>query len=1051
MRKTFFLFPVLFLLHFGIYAQVSDSASVARQVDSLIQVSRALTGKRDFEKALEVNEKAKKMALEGFRQPSGAYGNACFNHGRVLYFKGDLEEAEKWYLESISIRSMAPGIGKTHPDYAWSLNNLGSLYKDKGNYEKAEALYLEAKDIREKALGNMHPNYAGSLHNLASLYMDTGDYEKAESLYLEAKKIGKFFFESAPSSYDYALNLNNLAILYIEMGYYEKAERLYLEAKDIREKIFGREHPDYAASLNNLANLYRNLGNFEKAEPLFLEANNIWEKTRGKNHSDFASGLNNLANLYSTMGSNEKAELLYLKARDIWKEAHGQESSYYAIGLHNLASFYAELGDYVKAEQHFIEAKNIREKTLGKNHPDYANSLNGLAAVFINSGNFERAEFYCLEAKEILLLTLGKYNTKYAAILQNLAILYTFKGDYEKAEPLYFESKEIFEKILGKEHRDYAENLNALIRFFQKSERFPEASNLILEGSKLNRLLVERAASFSSENQIKSYLKTFEASNAEYQSYIQRYPNPELLRECYNNALFFNGLTLENNRLLTRTIGQSDSLTRQIYEKWMGCQRRLAKRYARPLEERKKIAEVEAEAEVYEKQLIRSLPAFQQARKVPTWKDVRDQLKADEATIEFLHYPFLYPKMPDSLPSPVYAALILRPGWEAPKLVPLCEEKQLQALLPTHGERKADYVAALYSVSNRGIIEVKALQKTLYELIWKPMEPALEGVTRAYFSPRGLLHRINLAAIPINSDSTLSDKYHLITLGSTRQLVAESQTAFTGHEAMLFGGIRFDMDSTAIFAANESLKNTDLASRGLAEEGSFESSTIGEQWNYLKWTDREVKALNPILSGAGFSPETRTGFDATEEAFKSIGASGESPRILHIATHGFFFPDPKTTGKKQEETNREVGFKANDNPLMRSGLLLAGANHAWQSGKPFKKGMENGILTAFEISHLDLSNTELVVLSACETGLGDIQGNEGVFGLQRAFKIAGVKYLIMSLWQVPDFQTQELMTTFYTKWLSEKMTIPEAFRSAQQEMREKYENPYFWAGFVLVE
>jgi CHAT domain-containing protein len=137
--------------------------------------------------------------------------------------------------------------------------------------------------------------------------------------------------------------------------------------------------------------------------------------------------------------------------------------------------------------------------------------------------------------------------------------------------------------------------------------------------------------------------------------------------------------------------------------------------------------------------------------------------------------------------------------------------------------------------------------------------------------------------------------------------------------------------------------------------------------------------------------------------------------------------------------------------MIRSGLILAGANHAWATGKPLRPGMEDGILTAYEISQMNLSNTELVVLSACETGLGDIQGNEGVYGLQRAFKIAGAKYLIMSLWQVPDKQTSLLMTTFYKKWLEEKMKIPAAFRAAQKELREAGLDPYQWAGFVLVE
>jgi CHAT domain-containing protein len=185
---------------------------------------------------------------------------------------------------------------------------------------------------------------------------------------------------------------------------------------------------------------------------------------------------------------------------------------------------------------------------------------------------------------------------------------------------------------------------------------------------------------------------------------------------------------------------------------------------------------------------------------------------------------------------------------------------------------------------------------------------------------------------------------------------------------------------------------------------------------------------------------------------QSIGQGKTSPRILHIATHGFFFPDPQDTLKsRQRSSGEEPVFKLSDNPMIRSGLLLAGANHAWKTGKPLRPGMEDGILTAYEISQMNLRNTELVVLSACETGLGQIEGNEGVYGLQRAFKIAGAKYLLMSLWQVPDKQTQELMEVFYKNWLEGGKNIPEAFREAQKTMRAKYSNPFFWAGFVLVE
>ena len=217
-------------------------------------------------------------------------------------------------------------------------------------------------------------------------------------------------------------------------------------------------------------------------------------------------------------------------------------------------------------------------------------------------------------------------------------------------------------------------------------------------------------------------------------------------------------------------------------------------------------------------------------------------------------------------------------------------------------------------------------------------------------------------------------------------------------------------------------------------------------------TEREVSAIEKIIQGAGFVVSTNKAYAATEESFKNIGVNNSpSPRILHIATHGYFFPDPKM---KQKYTGtiaqNEPVFKLSNHPMLRSGLIMAGGNAAWQ-GKQSPEGREDGILTAYEISQMNLSNTELVVISACETGLGDIQGNEGVYGLQRAFKIAGAKYLIMSLWQVPDKQTSLLMTTFYKKWLEEKMMIHDAFHAAQKELREAGLDPYQWAGFVLVE
>jgi tetratricopeptide (TPR) repeat protein/CHAT domain-containing protein len=1133
--KIILLLPIFFLLSFIAHAQNADSLSVVKQVDSLIQISRALTGQRDFDKAFEVNAVAEKLAIEKLGRISAGYGSCCFNRGRVNYFKKDFTEAEKWYLDSKTIREKVPG--KEHPDYAWSLNNLGLLYKDLGNYEKAEPFLLEAKEIRnrvlgkehplypmslisladcyilmgryekaeplnleaiairEKILGKMHPEYATSLNNLAILYLSMGNYEKAETLLLESKNIQeKTLGKEHP---DYAKSLNNLGQLYQNLGNYEYAEPFYLEAKDIFARIFGKEDPLYAASLNNLANLYYSMGDYEKAKPIYLEAKDIRYRTLGKDHPDYAAALSNLANLYWITGNYENAESLYLEARDIRLRVFGKEDPNHAMSLNNLANLYLNMGYFEKAEPLYLEAKDIRFRTLGKEHPDYALSLNNLAECYQNTGSYEKAKDLYLEAQAIQEKILGKDHPDYAVSLNNLAECYQKMGDYRQselfyleantiqekvrgkehpdyatglknlgvlyyymhryadAEPLFLEAKAICEKTLGNEHPDYASSLQRLAVFYEKTNRVAEANAQYLELIKLNRLLVARAATYTSENALLAYLKSFEKRMDEFLSFTQLHPTPELCQESYNNALFFNGLVLENSRLLSSEIAKADSLTLDIYEKWQGCHRRLAKRYARPIAERKKIAEVEIEAEGYEKLLKSKLPAFREMRKIPTWQNVRDHLKPGEATVEFVHYRYRTPDQTDSI---MYAALLVRPDLDYPVLIPLFEEKSLTTLL------RSDDISALANrlYTTRSITPTSknnSLSFSLFELIWKPMVKSLDGVKTVYFSPTGILCQLNLGAISTGKGKILADSYQFIEFGSTRQLVVPNETYIKNNDAVLFGGIQYDLDSSAILASISKVKNSDLASRGAPTIVMTDGISRGDNlmdwnrhWNFLVGTEQEVNELRPIILNAGLTLKIWRGIDATEESFKTIGTDGPSPRVLHLATHGFFFPDPKDTLKRRQTLDEnETGFIASKHPLIRSGLLLAGANHAWKSGKPFKKGMENGILTAYEISHMNLSNTELVVLSACETGLGDIQGNEGVYGLQRAFKIAGAKYLIMSLWQVPDKQTSILMTTFYKKWLEEKMTIPEAFRAAQKELREDGLDPYQWAGFVLVE
>jgi CHAT domain-containing protein/tetratricopeptide (TPR) repeat protein len=992
MKKMLFL--VLWLLPCWLSAQIVDSVAI-RQVDSLIQVSRALNTKQNFDEALEVNAAAEKIALEKLGRLSAAYGRCAHNHGRIFYYKGDFPEAEKWLLEAKDIREKV--LGKENSVYALNLHLLGMVYHGMGDNKKAEAFFLEALGVRERTLGKEHSDFAASLNSLAMIYQENGQLEKAEKMYLEAKNIwGKTLGKTHPN---YAVALNNLALVNKAMGNFEQAEALYLETLDIYEKSVGKENPDFVTSSNNLGGLYIDMGDYEKAERIFLHIKAVWEKTKDKEKPEYAMFLNNLAVVYERKGDYEKAEGLYLEAKEINGKALGTDHPRYAINLNNLGGLYCTMGNYEKAEPFLLEAKTVYGKALGTENADYAKSLNNLAVVYGETGDYEKAETLYLEAKVIYEKVLGKENSEYVANLKNLAGLYsTDLGEYEKAEPLF------------------------------------------LELTQINRRMAEKAMRHLSEREMSSFLDRFSDGQAKALAFVQRSASQKAASDCFDNALFYKGFLLTAaNR--SRNLALSDTSAAEKFNLLKSFERQLADQYASPIANRDsaKVVEFETQANDLEKDLARTVAGFGHATRQVKWQEVQAALKPGEAAIEFVNFLFSEEKQSKQ---EMCAALVLLPGNE-PRFVPLFEEKQLAALLQTEGKAQPVFHNDLYAFDKKG--------RQLYDLIWKPIMAALPEGTTVYCSPSGLLHRLNLAAIPTPDGKTLAEKHRLTTLGSTRQLVIPFETKIANQNAtaQLYGGIQYD--ATPVVADNTLPQTDDIAARRSSDFAQNDSTLRGGDWNYLRWTEVEISTAASILEGKGIAPTLKKGAEATEESFKSIGASGSSPRVLHVATHGFFFPDPKESKPGEGQTVGEKTFKVSNNPMIRSGLVLAGGNQAWKAGKPARPDLEDGILTAYEISQMNLANTELVVLSACETGLGDLVGNEGVYGLQRAFKIAGARYLIMSLWQVPDFQTQVFMSAFYKHWLEGKMAIPEAFRTTQLKLKAKYGDAFKWAGFVLVE
>lgn len=864
------------------------------------------------------------------------------------------------------------------------------------------------------------PGAVDSLIQVSRRLIGESKFEEALAVNLKAETLALSSVGRESVAFGYACDNKAKVLLY--QGRVAEAEYWNLEAIAIRGKVLGTSHPDYAISLQNLAVLYTGMRDFGKAEPLFLEAKNIWEHALGPENEFSGWSAECLGGMYHSMNQLEKAELFYQDAARLRAKTMGEEHPYYAGILRSQAALCIQLGQYKKAETLYLQAKGIQEKALGRFNHEYAYTLDGLAVLYDDYlRDLNKAERYFLEVKDIREQLLGRNHPDFGWSLGNLGNFYWYHGKYPEAEVLFREAHELWARVHGRNHPSYVWSLHKLWAVHWSLGNHSLAAEYGREMAVLERKLLLLASHYLSSDELTGYISRFQDGLNEGFSFAWTHGDPEGV--CFDQTLFYKGFLL-NAISQFQALAVTDSASTAQYEALKNLERELASAYTRPIAEQAGVAALEDKVNTLEKELSRSVAGLGENLQQVTWQEIQLALQPDEAALEFIHFAYVNPKPTDSL---LYAAIVIRPGQLSPVFIPLFEEKQVSALLRSTKASKPEQINAIYSGS---------LAEALGKLIWAPLEQALAGVKTVYFSPAGIIHRLNLGALPLPSSGEIAaDRYHLVEMGSTRQLKIHSFRTESESAPLLFGGIQYDPDSLP-----EVVSSTPNIGKPIEQRGG--------KWTYLTWTDVEVSAIAGLMKDAGMTPHLHKALEASEEQFKIATRQPISPRIIHLATHGYFSPDPKNDPKSGEKSSV---FTSSEHPMIRSGLILAGGNYAWQNGKTPASGIEDGILTAFEISQVNLHNTELVVLSACETGLGDIQGNEGVYGLQRAFKIAGARYLIMSLWQVPDFQTQELMTTFYAYWLEDHMNIPDAFRAAQKWMRNKYKAPFLWAGFVLVE
>lgn len=918
------------------------------------------------------------------------------------------------------------------------LYSLDSAYTGIGKTRERETLLREISDIQERTRLISDSVWASGISSLASIYIDMGDYAAAAALAEKYDSITQHCFTG--DTEPYLQSRRDAAYLFNITERIDKAERYYAESMRVARKIWGEGSDKYARLLRNVGTMYNDAGLKQKAADLLKQAADILEKNQSTEFDQLADIYQKLASARDRSDTGKVLETYYLRKAVAYAMKIQGGENIRAILATNLAYQYETMGLHEQADSVYADTRSYTRQPGTRLFNTY---LNALAQQAVNLVKWKKPE----AAGACIQLALAEARKEYKdsadwedRFLLFLTEYYRLNGQYGMAIERGKQMLKKVKKQMGEQSPSLVSTLVILTRLYFDAGNYKEAEKLISELNSISIASMKKSFEVLSDKEKEKYIANKISVQHLSNTLLLREPGVShaFRRETFEQALLLKSLILAENRKVTASVlGSADTALQRIYRDWLSLRQVLSREYAKPKAGRRTdLASLEEEADHLQKAITSGSSRLKNRQEETTngFEAIRKKLSPDEVVIEFVYFGVLR----EGADSAVYAAYIIRKDSPSPVFVPLFEKKQLQALFDSAGSTATSMVNTFYrgtELKNKST--AAALGPRLYALIWAPLEPHLKGIRKISYSPANKLFSIAFQALPADSGQLLMDRYLLEQYSSTRNLLTAPDNR-NPDQAVLFGDPQFSMDSTGAVAGHTLPR--DISTGWLPKDRGGQPGT----WADLPGTAEEVARLKSMFEANNISVLSYTKNLATEERFKSL--SGHAPRVLHLATHGFFLPEQKH-GHDPDRQDQNTYILAED-PLLRSGLVLAGGNRAW-SGKATPDGAEDGIVTAFEIAQLDLSNTELVVLSACETALGDIRGSEGVFGLQRAFKMAGVRKMIVSLWQVPDKETAELMTLFYSYWLKGK-PVNESFALAQAAMRKKYP-PYYWAAFVLVE
>ena len=949
-------------------------------------------------------------------------------HKANHYVKKNQEKTIQYIQEALKYVNTLPD-SKMNEHLSFCLLQIGDIYRDLEMHADAIVFYSKCLAIDENTFGYYSDDYVFTLDRLAFSYYLIGDINESIKLFEECVSIRKKVLSKNHPSLLYSLKQLYDSYSLSETKTVEELVSFKADIVELEGEVNGKQSVSYVDEIIELALLYSDLGNCAKSMEMNEAALEVYDQMMIKKDYNYLTLITNLAFDYGCLSKLDDELKLQQLALELSKDIYGEKHEEYASSLCNLASVYINLEEEKKSLELNAKALEIYKKIYGINSFDYSRVLNNMALAYSNLGDYKRSYEFQLNSLNIIKEIYGKYSDDYAAGLNNLALdLLNHDDKTKESVELQYESIGIFDSIFG------IDNSYSLARY----EILGVTQMIVNDYNAADSLFVKSLnfkidnyftnSYYLSENEKSEFLESLSYELTAFASYSSFRKKPELIDVLGECNLKIKGILLSSTMRIVNKINElnDNDITSQFNE-WKGGKIQLGYLYEHPSLDKDYINEVkklEEKVNFIERKLSSYLTNYNNY----SFESIIGKLSDEEVFVDIIRtFNFNYDSTSNDefISENRYDILVYNPNNDGIDVVSITNGDALESL-------GYQYYSSHTAGSNK-----QNLDEYSFLSYWKAIADKLEGKKRVYVSSDGVYNKINLNVL-YNKETKkyLGEEMdiHLVTSGRDLfKTYPEEEKELT---AVLVGSPMYDL------IKEEKEEEDLLVSRDL-QQYWIDSLSRGFSVTSLPGTAVEVKNISEILKKNKWEVTSYTEEEALEGKVKIVS----SPTVLHIATHGYFFED---VAHEKESPTRLMGVdseKATQNPLLRSGLLFVGAKNTLNGNGP--ESGDNGLLTAYEASYMDLRGTELVVLSACETARGEIKNGEGVYGLQRAIQQAGAENIIMSMWKVDDKVTQEFMTMFYEKWLSGS-TKREAFKSTQQQIKETYKHPYYWGAFVMI-